>query len=248
LSSKQYENIAFLASDSIVKIDCRQWEVESQKDQIMIFHLLPLRHLTKKNVDGCVNIDKKEVWSLFTAQDHYVEYYQKDGFSSGVLYQSGAFNYRKFSREETTLIQAPKIYLTETLDTVLSVLHTSLESDYQRDAILNCCLMDSGGFVVKRWFETIKPFTCAFISMKSVLSENKSHLPSVGKFKSYTLLAVCENAALLPLILNIDGTNNTLAVEHSLPPLYYGSSVTGKVRAKVVADLKSKGVIHGKII
>jgi len=63
-----------------------------------------------------------------------------------------------------------------------------------------------------------------------------------GVIRPYTLLALCENAALLPLFFNVDTLGGTLAVEHSLPPIYYGHSVTGSIRGQMIADLLSSGV------
>lgn len=241
-SSTYQEGVGQLPADAAVHLDCTQWQTHPGEDQVMIAHLMPTRLLPAANSAGEVDIDRSEIWGLFTAQDHYVEYYRPDGFSSGVLYQSGAFNYRKFSREETTVIQAPKVFLTPTLDTVLSVLHTSFEPDYHRDAVLRCSLLDEGGRPVAQWINSIKPFTAKSISMKQAIQACGGALPVGDDMRAYTLLALCENAALLPLILNVDATHGTLAVEHSLPPMYYGQSVTGPVRAQMIAELHNSGI------
>ena len=242
VNSTYHDGIAHLTTDATVRIDCTQWQSSLDEDQVMIFHLIPMRLLPNMDKAGQVNIDRVEIWSLFTAQDHYVEYYRPDGFSSGVLYQSGAFNYRKFSLEATTVIQAPKVFLTSTLDTVLSILHTSFEPDYQRNAKLHCCLLNASAQTIAQWTVDIKPFTAHSISIKESLCEKDLPLPNHGEIQTYTLLCLCENAALLPLILNIDATHETLAVEHSLPPMYYGSTVTGPVRAQMIAELRNSGM------
>ncbi len=241
-SSTFWEGVAQLPTDAAVRLDCTQWQTHLGEDQVMIFHLMPLRLLPVATAAGEVDLDRSEIWSLFTAQDHYVEYYRADGFSSGVLYQSGAFNYRKFSREETTVIQAPKVFLSSTLDTVLSILHTSFEPGYERDAVLRCALLDEQANAVAQWTSRIKPFTEQTISMKEKLLACGGAAFAHGAPRAYTLLAFCDNAALLPLILNVDTNKGTLAVEHSLPPMYYGQSVTGPVRAQMIAGLRESGV------
>lgn len=235
------EDVARLPADSAVSLDCGQWQ-DAGADQVMIFHLMPLRLLPAADGEQCVDIDRGEIWGLFTAQDHYVEYYWPDGFSSGVLYQSGAFNYKKFSREETTVIQAPKVFLTATLDTILSILHTSFEPAYAREAVLRCSLLDADGKAVAKAAFRIEPFTAQSISMRAMLGDAGVALPVGREMHHYTLLALCENAALLPLVLNVDRDNKTLAVEHSLPPMYYGQSVTGPVRAKMIGELNASGI------
>lgn len=242
LSSTFHEGIAQVSADAATRLDCGPWLTHPGEDQVLIFHLMPTRLQPSANRLGEVDIDRSEIWGLFTAQDHYVEYHRPDGFSSGVLYQSGAFNYQKFSREETTVIQAPKVFLTSSLDTVLSILHTSFEPNYAREAILRCSLLDPAGQPAARWVARIKPFTARSISMKQVLAASGAGLPTGDDMHSYTLLALCENAALLPLILNVDAENGTLAVEHSLPPMYYGQSVTGPVRAQMIAELRNSGL------
>ncbi len=241
-SSTYREGVAQLSTDAAVRLDCAQWQTHPGQDQVMIFHLMPTRLLPAASAAGEVDLDRSEIWSLFTAQDHYVEYYRPDGFSSGVLYQSGAFNYRKFSREETTVIQAPKVFLSSALDTVLSILHTSFEPGHRQDAVLRCTLLDEQAKPVARLTSRIKPFTAQSISMKEMLIAGGGALPPADDTRAYTLLGLCENAALLPLILNVDTVMGTLAVEHSLPPMYYGHSVTGAVRAQMIADLRDSGV------
>lgn len=244
LSSTYHEGVASLPTDTAIGLDCTQWQTPAGEDQVMVFHLMPIRLLSAVSDAGEVDLERVEIWSLFTAQDHYVEYYRSDGFSSGVLYQSGAFNYHKFSREETTVIQAPKIFLSSKLDTILSILHTSFEPGYQRDAVLRCTMLNQHGQSVAQWTSRIKPFTAHSISMKDKLLASGGMLLDNEEMQTYTLLCLCENAALLPLILNVDLINGTLAVEHSLPPMYYGQSVTGPVRAQMITDLRNSGIFN----
>lgn len=234
------KGIAELAVGSIVRIDCAKWQA-AQADQVMIFHLMPRRLLPVRRDDGTVEVARDEIWSLFTAQDHYVEYYRDDGFSTGVLYQSGAFNYEKFSREETTVIQAPKIYVSRTVDTLLSVLHTSFETDYTRIACLRYALLDKDGAVAVRGVLEIQPFTCRTLSFRGVL-QAAGIVPGEATPSFYTLVALCDNAALLPLVMNHNAAHGNLAVEHSLPPLYYGQSVTGAMRAEMVHNLRNSNL------
>ena len=241
-SSESFENIATLPSNSAISLDCGPWQRPGTEDQVMIFHLMPMRLLPKMKADGTLDLDRAEIWSLFTAQDHYVEYYAEDGFSSGVLYQSGAFNYQKFSREETTVIQAPKIHVSPTLDTILSVIYTSFAPEGRSDAILRCALLDDAGKLVAQRNTKLPLFSPRLISMKEMAASSGLHFNGDHDMKSYTLLALCDNAALLPLVFNHDAVKGAFAIEHSLPPMYYGPSVTGSVRARMVGDLRKSGL------
>jgi hypothetical protein len=243
-SSVHHEGVACLLIDSIAGLDCRQWQEGSGEDQVMVFHLIPIRLLPRVSPNGDVDVSRFEIWSLFTAQDQYVEYYTTDGFSSGVLYQSGAFNYRKFSLEQTTVIQAPKVFLSSTLNTILSVLHTSFEPNYTQCAILQCALLDESANVVARWTSSIKPFTGQSISLREKIPSNGDG--SLSEYtRAYTLLAICQNAVLMPLMLTVDSVTGAFALEHSLPPTYYGQSVKGAVRAQMIADLARSDIFAG---
>ena len=224
---KSLSDVARLDLGETVLLECRQWELDDGQDRILIFHLIPERLLPELGTDRTISTSREEIWSLFTAQDHYVEYYREDGFASGVLYQSGAFNYRKFSAEASTLIQAPKVCISSNTTTLLSLMHTSFEPGYDRTAALNYILMDTQANIVVRDSVSVRPFETLLIDFSEVLSKAggaKQHASADMNF--YTLYAVCQNASLLPLILNRNIAAATLSVEHSLPPMYYGQSLS----------------------
>ena len=105
------ENIATLPQDSSLPIDCCQWQLGSSEDNVLIFHMIPVSMLKKNNAHEKTNVEFKHLISYANSTDHYVEYYLENGYSAGVLYQCAPYNYSKFSRGGSTLVQAPKIYL-----------------------------------------------------------------------------------------------------------------------------------------
>src|SRR5216684_1958439 len=80
--------------------------------------------------DGLVDVMREEVYFLSAVQDHYVEYYRADGFSAGLLYQAALFNYGKLGPQGMTIIQAPKVYVSEEVDTFLSLMNCSPLVEY----------------------------------------------------------------------------------------------------------------------
>jgi len=200
--------------------------------------LIPER-LQASSIDGkLITVEPKEIWSLIGAQDHHVEYFRDDGFASGVLYQCGAMNYDKISKDWSTLIQAPKICLSETINTYLSVIHTSFSSKYEKEAHLNCVLMTPDGQCAAKWTETLKPFQTTLVDFKKIfLRHCQGSLSQDLRF--FTLYAVCSDTTVLPLILNIDEAKHTLAVEHSLPPVYYGKKIGGATRLATLNELSA---------
>ncbi|NDG26221.1 MAG: hypothetical protein EB120_03475 [Proteobacteria bacterium] len=214
-------------------IECSQLEAvaKSSDNQSVVFHLIPK---TLYGQEEC-NMDRASIWSLLTAQDHYVEYYLPNGYAAGVLYQSGSFNYEQFSQERTTLIQAPKVYTSQNLSTYLMLINNGFDEGYQVTAVMDCVLVDSHGKTFAKWEETIAPFQVKLIN----LSEKKPlQLHSLENDLSFsTFYGLCRNATLLPLTITKNGESNDLAVEHSLPPNYYAGGFTGPVRKRGIIDL-----------
>ena len=233
-------DVARLGCGEKVLIDCAPFSPASG-EAIIIFHLIPLR--MKPASDGTVAISRQELYGLFTAQDHYVEYYRGDGFAAGVLYQSGAFNYEKFSRESTTIVQAPKCYVSEDVDTLLSFVNSSLDPEYDRTATLRCCLRDGNG----RQYEfshSIAPFEPALISVKQKLKELGA--PAVSSALSfYAFHGLCQTATMWPLTISLDERTGAIGIEHSLPPPYYVTGAVGAERARIVRELAGSTLFSG---
>ena len=236
-------DIATLNIGETVSIDCEQWTRDDGLDRIMIFHLIPERFAAETALNAVTSISREEIWSLFTAQDHHVEYYRDDGFSSGVLYQSGAFNYPKFSQERSTLIQAPKVCISSEITTFLSLMHISFAPAYKHTAEMKFVLMDAKARVAASGVLQIREFETLLVDFSDILKQ-AGHAPNSPEIMFYTLYAICDNASLLPLILNQDIASSSLSVEHSLPPMYYGQALFGAARAQTIQELISQPIFQ----
>jgi hypothetical protein len=226
-------DVARLPPGGFVHFECEPFLDGESADSILFFHLIPLR-LKETSADGrSVDIEMGELMYLLTAQDQHVEYYRDDGYSSGVLYISGAMNLRS-NPERTTMIQAPKVHIGPNLTTYVSLMNTSPEADYSTVADMQCCLTESSGKIVARWHEELGPFRSKLVDLKAQLPADSTGF--------YTFHGLCRNASLIPLTMNFDAARCTLAVEHSLPPTYYGSAVKGAVRAGVIKSLARSGL------
>lgn len=234
---RRFDDVARVAPQQKKLIDCERFVAGCDRDVEIIFHLIPLRHTP---IDGTVSITREELYFLFTQQDHYVEYYRDDGFAAGVLYQSGAFNYDKFSKERSSLLQAPKGYVGTEVDTIFSVVNSSLDPAWTTTALLRCTLQAADGKRIS-WTEELPPFVPVSISMR----ERAAGLVSLTDEPQFLcFMGLCQNATLLPLTINRDLRTGCIGIEHSLPPIYYATSVTGKLRARAVEGL-SRGPLFG---
>lgn len=236
-----YENIYSLEPQEKVVIDCQEFDKDINSDSIFIFIFMPIRFLEQVYDHDKIKINRSELWYLMTAQDHYVEYYNDLGFSSGVLYQCGAFNYKKFSKESTTIIQAPKCYISENINTYISLINTSLSDIYHEKAILKCALNNEKYDQIISWTEEVEPFEAKLLNIREILLKSNVALKELDFSCFY---AVSNNVTLLPLVINHNKITHTLAVEHSLPPNYYGSNIIGKQRSTVIKNLFSSNIFN----
>jgi len=235
-----FADVARLEPRKKILIDAERFVEGFTQDVEIIFHLIPLR-LEPIAKDGLVSTTREELFFLFGAQDHYVEYYRDDGFCSGVLYQSGAFNYDKFSKDATTLIQAPKGYIAADMDTLVSVMNSSLDPAYDKTASLKCSLQDSAGRRIA-WVEEVPPFQPVSISMRSRAADLGITLGDKPQFLCF--MGICETTTLVPLTISRDLNTGCIGIEHSLPPLYYATSLMGKMRARTVASFARANIFQ----
>jgi hypothetical protein len=234
---RQYANVGRVEPGKKILVDCERFVATANRDVTIVFHLIPER-LEASAVVGAVTISRQELAFLMTAQDHYVEYYRDDGFAAGVLYQCGAFNYEKFSKDGASIIQAPKVYVGAKLDTLISAINTSPVLGYSRVAKLRCSLEVGNRRVT--WTEELRPYVPATISMRERAAALGLPLDDTPQFACFW--GLCETSTLVPLTINRDLETGCIGIEHSLPPTYYGAAMTGKLRARTVSELARCGV------
>lgn len=192
-------------------------------DECLIsFHLIPRKYYGSQ----FVTIAKEDLYFYLTCQDHYIEYYS-NGFCSGVLYQSAPFNYKKFSAESSTIIQAPKVHFAPNLKSYMSFINNCVEDNYKTVGHLKCSLTNKHGEVVKAWNEIIPPGKVKFVELDDCSEESL-------KEQSLGFYAVSTNAVLLPLTFTFNNRSQAFSIEHSLPPAYYSTNLRGELRGKVV--------------
>lgn len=230
--TKFVKNIGRIKPGESFYFDCKEM-VRSEKNEecIINFHLIPEKFYGTDEV----SITREELYFYLTCQDHYVEYYNASGFSSGVLYQSGPFNYKKFSAEASTIIQAPKVYSAKNVRTYMSFVNNSFADNYTTIAEVKCALVDSKGSIIKQWVEMIPPYTVKFVDLN--FKE-----PTEKKLEAKGFYAVSKNVTLLPLTFTINSESGSLALEHSLPPMYYSPEVRGALRTQIVKELQSSSL------
>jgi hypothetical protein len=230
------ENIGALPANGRLLYDCTPHEVDH--DSVLVFHLVPAQHAGNATAD----IDRDQLMFINGVQDHFVEYFREDGCSAGVLYQNGPFNHPKLSPKSTTLIQAPKFYVSTEVDSVLSVINASAHAAYDRVARLKLTLVGDG--VDVSWIEEVQPFVPASISMREQLERRGFAITDKPRF--VCLYGLCENATLIPLTIVAHRTTGAIGIEHSLPPDYYSEVIKGPARMQVMERLGKSTLFEGR--
>lgn len=205
--------------------DCMSLIPSGPEECLISFHLIPNRFYESQ----FVMIEKEDLYFYLTCQDHYVEYYL-NGFCSGVLYQSAPFNYKKFSSESSTIIQAPKVHSASNLKSYMSLINNCVEDNYNTIATLKCSLTNRFGEVVSSWIENIQPKKVHFVELDH-------HFQKGSRVQSLGFYAISTNAVLLPLTFTFNARSKAFSIEHSLPPAYYSTNLRGEIRGKVVEGL-----------
>jgi hypothetical protein len=226
--SKHYNAVDRLAPDEHKVVDCARFELSSKDDTVIIFHINP--ETIKSEL---LDIPIYEVLDLNKMQDHYLEYF-KEKFAAGLLYLCWAVNTPQFSPGGSTIIQAPKIYLRSDWNALLSVMNISFNPGYNKVAKLKCRVVSESQ--EWQWIETIHPFQPVWIDIKARLIE-KGHLFS-ERTEFFCLYALSEDVSLIPVMMNINERTGYFGLEHSLPPTYYGSKMSGPSRKQTLKELK----------
>jgi hypothetical protein len=202
-------------------------------DYLFDFALVPSRFT---DATGPVDVERDTVYAYITAQDHYIEHYDPETlFSSGVLYQTIPINDPLLSPRSSFLMQAPKVFLSQERNTVVQVLHHSPDPDYSDEGLMLCGLRNARGERFLQWEQRIPAHGMRYLDVKEVLARHGLAWQDViGRHGFLYLEAFGERHSFIPLTININEVRRTFDMEHSLPPVYYGSQVIGPRRGAIL--------------
>lgn len=203
-------------------------------ESVLNFHLVPDRF---RDASGPIDVERAECFRLLSSQDHYLEHYDPEtGFSSGVLYQTPHVNDPLFFPRSSFLMQAPKVFLTEQRNTVVQVLFYSSDPDFAGEGRLRMGLRAADGGLLLAWTERLPAHGARFVDVKGVLDRHGLDWRRVvGRHGFLHLEAASHEHGFIPIVFNLNASMGTFDMEHSLPPLYYGSDLTGPRKGEIIA-------------
>ena len=201
---------------------------------LFTFSLVPVQY---RGAEGPVEIAVDEILRMLSAQDHYIEHYDADsGFSAGVCYYTPPLNDPAFAPRFSLLMQAPKIFLTETRNTVFQVHFYSSVKDFNVTGKMHCRLRGGSGEPIVEWTESVPPLGLRYIDVKDVLARSGRNWRTAVSTSGFLFFeAYSPDYSFVPLTFNINERLRTFDMEHSLPPTDYSRAVTGQLKRDIIA-------------
>lgn len=128
--------------------------------------MLGVAHLVPRRFEGqtSIIISRQNQMAHVGASDDFVEFRQEPkGVITGVAYQMGPQNDFRFNKTRTTLIQAPKVIVSEEVDTLFAVINASTSFDYQDTAHLEYWIYGPSGNKIAKGSIKVPPGQSALL-------------------------------------------------------------------------------------
>jgi hypothetical protein len=205
------------------------------EDVLCILHPVPARFEGQTSVE----VDPKELMAHVFVSDDFIEYHQREGgIVTGVAYQTGLLNDPRSSSTRTTVCQAPKVIVSEPVDTMFALMNVSNRFEYANPVTMNFWILGPQGNRVARSAVEVPPFSYRLVSTTDVLAEagvleQYREDGGMGMFLGYS-----KNGTLVPLSLTRNKVSGAIACDHTLPPVFYVTTWGGEKRLQANARLE----------
>lgn len=209
----------------------------AEGDVLGMLHLVPPDLVGKQTTE----VPTKDLMAHMFASDDFVEFHQKPkGVITGVAYQTGPLNDARFGSTRSTVVQAPKVIVSDTVDTLFCLMNLSTSFDYDNQVEMDFWILGPDGQRITRAWVEVPPFTYRLISCVEVL-ERAGALDAFreaggrGMFLGYS-----KNGTAVPLSLTRNQQSGAIACDHTLPPIFYFTTWGGETRLKANARLEAE--------
>lgn len=214
----------------------------TNRDQLVLIRMIPENLQNSSPDKKHVRVSRQDVAAHVNAQGQQVEYYRDDGYSAQVLISTTPFNYQKFHRgTPSTFIQAPKVFISSSIKTYLSLINSCPDPAYDKTHGLDCALTDHAGHVVCSWRESIAPFEVKLIDLKAKIEQSGTRFDS-DQVKLYCASGVCSTGTIFPMFFTHNPAAQTLGFDHTFAPGSYAAAAYGPLRQVLNDKLKHSGL------
>lgn len=207
------------------------------RDVLGVLHLVPERWLGEE----AVKVGRAELMTHVFATDDFVEFFSYAGdVVTGVAYQTGPMNDSRLSTTRTTTIQAPKVIVSDHVDTIFLLMNPSTGFAYGDTVTLRFKILDSAGELVTESAVDVPPWSFRLLSARTVLRDGGALDRFAEGGGMGTLFALAQNGSLVPLSMTRNDETGAIAVDHTLPPVYYVNKWGGDLRKQGNTRLAEK--------
>jgi hypothetical protein len=236
------DEMAVLAPGELIKFDIdaelhRVEGVPAEGALLVMLHVVPTKWAAERTVD----VPAAEMMAHVRASDDFIEYHQRPkGVVTGVAYQTGPLNDPRLSSTRTTVCQAPKVIVTEPVDTLFLLMNLSTRPDYGDTVRMDFWILGPQGERIVRSAVDVPAFSFRLVSASDVLEhagllEDYRASGGVGMF-----LGLSRNGTLVPISLTRNRATGAIACDHTLPPVFYVSTWGGEARMRAIARLEQE--------
>ncbi|MDH6423754.1 hypothetical protein [Aurantimicrobium minutum] len=222
----------------VVKHDTRDvldsMGIEREKRMLGVAHVVPVRFRGKTSVD----VSRAELMAHVSASDDFIEFRQEPkGVITGLAYQMGPQNDSRFNKTRTTLLQAPKVIVSESVDTIFALLNVSTTFDYHDTGNMEYSIVDASGNSYGLGTISVKPWTMTFLSVREALIK-------LGKLEQFIsagglgmIIGLSRDSGMVPISMTRNLDTGAIACDHTLPPIYYFTTWGGQRRIEANESL-----------
>jgi hypothetical protein len=239
--------LEILAPGQITRVntdfEMRRMGISPEGNMIGVIHSVPLEYSDLQSV----TIDRRNMIEHISASDDFIEFRQKPkGVITGVAYQMGPQNDPRFNRTRSTLIQAPKLIVSNTVDTLFAIINVSTDLNYRDIAHLDFRILSENGDLICQDYIEVRPWTFQLLSISSILEKHDLFKYFLSQGGRGMFLGLSQDCGLVPISLTRNSLTGAIACDHTLPPVYYFSNWGGKMRIDANTKLNSLVFSHEK--
>jgi len=234
-------HVAELAPGEISKIEIDELLAllpsAASGDVLGMLHLVPERFADTTKAE----VATKELMAHMFSSDDFVEFHQKPkGVITGVAYQTGPLNDARFGSTRSTVVQAPKVIISDTVDTLFCLMNLSTSFAYDNTVAFDFWILGPDGERIARDWVQVPPFTYRLVSATETLKRADALDAFVEAGGRGMLLGYSKNGTVVPLSLTRNRSSGAIACDHTLPPIFYFTTWGGETRLKANARLEQE--------
>ncbi|WP_281640745.1 hypothetical protein [Aurantimicrobium minutum] len=227
-----------LLPGKVVKFDTRdfldQLGIQRESRMLGVVHVVPQRFREK----SFVSVSRAELMAHVSASDDFIEFRQEPrGVITGLAYQMGPQNDSRFNRTRTTLLQAPKVIVSDSVDTIFALLNVSTTFDYHDTGNMEYSIVDATGKSYGLGSISVPPWTMRFLSVRESLQKLDKLEEFIAAGGLGMIVGLSRDSGMVPISMTRNLNTGAIACDHTLPPIYYFTTWGGERRIQANEEL-----------